>query len=202
MASAATPAADQNDFPPFLYSAVIPGGPGDMPPGGTLQALVTVSAGDWLVFGDGEQQPAAFSAVDGPDSRTDAPEAARTVDLNEFSFTGLDEGVTAGAQIWEVKDAGKQPHMLVMAGLPEGTTFNQIMALVQSDTSGTPQASGLTDEDITPVAAGVLLMSSGQTLWLPVDFEPGTYGAVCFVTDPSTGMEHVQEGMVSVFTVS
>lgn len=201
MATAATPAAEENGFPPFLYSAVIPGGPGDVPPGGTLQALVTVLAGDWIVIGDGDQSPVRFSAADGPDSRTDAPVADRTVELSEFSFTGLDQGLSVGSEIWEVKNTGTQPHMLLMGGLPSGTTADQFMAFIQSDATGTPQAGGLTDADITPVAQGVLLVSSGQTLWLPVDLAPGTYGAVCFVTDPDTGVEHAVEGMVSVFTV-
>lgn len=42
---------------------------------------------------------------------------------------------------------------------------------------------------------------SGQTMFMPVTFDAGTYMAVCFVEDPATGLPHLMEGMISVVQV-
>jgi hypothetical protein len=202
LALAATPSASAFAFPQFLYHAVIPGGPGDVPPGKTVQALLMLSAGDWAVFGDGPQGPAFFSAAQSADSKTDPPTANVTVEMGEFFFKGLDQGVSSGSQLWEVKNTGEQPHMLVLAQVPEGTTMDQIVATAEQAETGTPQAGAISPADLTFVPDSVFLQSSGQTLWLPVNLSAGSYAALCFVTDPNTGKAHVTEGMVSIFTVS
>jgi hypothetical protein len=51
------------------------------------------------------------------------------------------------------------------------------------------------------VSTGVLLLSSGQSIWVSASLDAGTYVALCFVTDPQTGKVHAMEGMVSVFQV-
>lgn len=44
-------------------------------------------------------------------------------------------------------------------------------------------------------------LSSGHSVWIEVNLTPGTYAAMCFVTDPNTGMPHALLGMVEVFNV-
>ncbi len=43
--------------------------------------------------------------------------------------------------------------------------------------------------------------SGGVTAWYSTNFEPGTHGALCFITDPETGLPHVMLGMIEVFEV-
>jgi len=196
--AAATP-GPQDEFPPFFYTSAILGGPGTVPPGESKQVLVTVPAGDWVIFTEGNLPPTFFSAVESADSNTTNPTAAASVALGDFYFGGLDK-VAAGPQIWQVTNEGVQPHMLVMGKVPDGTTFDQIMATIQTEMTGTPAAGALGPDQVQFLNDGVLLLSKGKTMWLPLDVADGTYVVMCFVTDPSTGKPHVMEGMVNMFT--
>ncbi len=198
-AAAATPTAS-DEFPPFFYTATIAGGPGSLQPGESAEALISVPAGDWVVFTEGDQQPAFFSSADNSDSHKSAPAADTSIDLGDFYFGGLHDAM-AGQQLWEVTNSGKQPHMLVLLKVPDGTTGDQVMATIMSEGGATPAANVIPESDVQALSTGVLLLSSGQTMWLPVDLDPGTYVALCFVTDPNTGQPHVMEGMYSLFTI-
>jgi hypothetical protein len=47
--------------------------------------------------------------------------------------------------------------------------------------------------------------SNGESFWVPINLEPGTYTAVCFlpnVLDLSSGESHMQKGMVKTFEVT
>jgi hypothetical protein len=198
-AAAATPTADEG-FPPFLYQAAILGGPGELQPGSTGYALLNIPAGDWVVFGEGQQPPTPFKSVEGGGNATE-PKADVDVLLADFTFNGLDK-LTAGDSLWKVSNKGAQPHMMVIIQVPAGTTEDQVMAAVMSDGNGTPQPGGLSPDKIKNSKNGVLLLSTMQTMWLPVTFDAGTYTALCFVTDPSNGQPHAMEGMVKLFTVS
>jgi hypothetical protein len=199
MQAASTPTPDDG-FPEFLYHATILGGPGDVNPGETNYALLNIPAGDWVVFGEGNQGPSFFKATDGGGNTTE-PKADVEVLLADFSFKGLDK-LSAGEGLWKITNKGAQPHMIVIAQFPDAATDDQIMASVMSDATGTPQAGGISPDQITFSNMGVLLLSSMQTMWLPVRFEKGTYAALCWVTDPATGKPHVMEGMIKRFTVS
>jgi len=200
MQAAATPQAT-DEVPAFLYDAVILGGPQDVPPGGSAEVLINVTAGDWVVFGDGDQPPTFLTASESDQSVTEAPDADVQIDMADFAFEGLD-GDVAGSGLWEITNTGEQPHMLVMTGVPEGTTEQQVLNALMSEEGGTPAADALNPEDLRFVSEGVLLLSSGQTMYLPVSLDAGTYVAICFVTDPDTGQLHAMEGMIKTFTVS
>jgi hypothetical protein len=198
-ASMATPIPD-DEFPALLYQAVVLGGPTELQPGQTGEALIAVTAGDWVVFPEGSQAPAFVTAADSPDSNTTDPTAQLEVTVGDFYFKGLDN-VPAGPAIWKVTSEGKQPHMIAISQVPNGTTFDQIMATVQFMGTGTPVAGSLQESDFGPANAGLLMLSSGKSCWVPADLDEGTYVALCFVTDPATHQPHVMEGMVNLFTV-
>jgi hypothetical protein len=106
-----------------------------------------------------------------------------------------------GPQIWEVANTGtKQSHHLVMQRIPEGTTAEQILAEFGGMMAGTPPA----QDSIAMQAVYVgyaALQSGGYTTYQEFDLDPGTYAVICFIIDPETGMPHVMNGMVTVFTV-
>ena len=200
IAMASTPTPD-DEFPAFLYQAVIAGGVTSIPAGGTAEAILKLDAGDWGLMTEGDQPPAFFKAVEGPDSVTTEPAYTASIDLGDFYIGGLDNGLSAGPQLIEISNSGKQPHMLVMAKGPDTMTTEQLMTLIESESMGTPAPAGLSDEDLA-AQIGVLLLSSAQTMYLSINLAPGTYGAACFVTDPATHKEHAVEGMVTTFTVA
>jgi len=201
MASAATPPADPQGFPPFLYEATILGGPGSMAVGQSAQALLNIPAGDWVVFPEGNQPPSPITAAESADSNTTAPDPDLKIQLVDFAFGGF-SNVKAGPQIWEITNMGEQPHMLTMSKVPDGTTMAQVMNTAMVMGSGTPSPDALTEDQFQNVPDGVLLLSSGQTMYLPLTLDSSTYVALCFVTDPNTGMPHVMEGMAAVFKTS
>jgi hypothetical protein len=196
---AATPAPNEG-FPPFLYQARILGGPGELPPGGSAQAVIDVPAGDWAVFGEGNQPPSMLTAAGGTPTAQTEPASTVTVTEMEMSFLGLENPVAAGPQIWKVVNNGKQPHMLVLGKVPDGTTLDRVMQVVNLPENATPAPGMLQESDFQPVG-GVLLQSSGVTVWPALDLAPGRYVALCFVTDPATGKPHAVEGMVTLFDV-
>jgi len=198
-AAAATPVPD-DEFPPFLYGATLLGGPGEIEPGKTGEALVTVTAGEWAVMVEGNQPPVFVTAADSPDSNTTDPTAQLEVTVGDFYFKGFDN-VPAGPAIWKVTNEGKQPHMIAVSQVPDGTTFDQIMATVQYMGTGTPVPGTLEEGDFGPANAGLLLLTTGKSCWVTADLEDGTYVALCFVTDPATHQPHIMEGMVNLFTV-
>jgi hypothetical protein len=198
--AAATPASG-DEIPPFLYEATVLGGPGDIQPGQTAQVVVNIPAGDWAVFPEGNQQPVMITASDSADSNTTAPTADLSIDLGDFSFSGFSDGVAAGQQLWKVTNSGKQIHMVVIGKVPEGTTEQQVLDTFTAEDTGTPVPGALQESDFQPTSTGVLLLSSGQSIWVPANLDNGTYVALCFVTDPQTGKVHAMEGMISVFQV-
>jgi len=201
MQAAATP-TPANAFPPFFYTATIPGGPGELQPGATGQAVIQLAAGDWVVFTEGNQPPAFFKAIGGTPTSQTPPVAAVTITEVDFAFGGYDVSIQPGKQIWEVHNQGKQPHMLVLGQVPAGTTVAQVLQAVSVPEGATPPAGTLKQSDFREVnPAGVLLQSSGTTIWPVLDLPAGHYAALCFVTDPRTGEAHAMEGMIAVFDV-
>jgi len=198
-AAASTPTAG-NAFPPFLYDATILGGPSDPPAGESRAALLNIPAGDWVVFNDGQLGSVPLTATTSGESKTEVPKADAEVVFGDFNFSGLD-AIKSGQQLWKITNKGAQPHMLVLAGVPKGTTMDQVMATLMSQASGTPTAGALDPSTVQFLSDGVLLLSTGQSMWLPITLAAGEYVALCFVTDPKTGKEHVMEGMEKLFTV-
>jgi len=43
--------------------------------------------------------------------------------------------------------------------------------------------------------------SEGVAAWHSVSLEAGSYGVICWITDPETGMPHAMLGMHNVFVV-
>lgn len=87
-----------------------------------------------------------------------------------------------------------QTHEFQLLMLPPGTTRAQLLACLRGQTCT------LTAPPID--AGGTAALAPGNSHWVILHLQPGTYGAVCFVPDIRTGMPHALMGMVTVFTVS
>jgi len=116
--------------------------------------------------------------------------------------------IAAGPQIWNVVNNGQQVHHVVLAGVPAGTTEDDVMELIEAEFAGppaspeagaTPVETALAFEEVEDVFYS-LLFSAGQANWYEVGIEPGTYAMLCFMPDPS-GTPHVMLGMIKIFTV-
>jgi hypothetical protein len=110
--------------------------------------------------------------------------------------------VPAGPQLWEITNTGTEhSHHVVMYGVPEGTTADAIIADFAVLMSGTPPAGEPLIFSFTGTAYAAL-QSGGHTTWNMLDLDPGSYAVICFIIDPMTGMPHLLDGMVTVFTVA
>jgi len=180
-----------DEFPAFLYQARLPGGP-VVPPGQVGYAVVEVAAGEWTILGEGDQTPAFFTATEPSGAPSEEPDADLTIEMREFAFTGLPEAIPSGRQVWQIANTGEQPHMLMATAVPDGVSLDQILASI--DTAATPGARAIEFGE----TVGLEIASPGQTAWLEVNLQPGTYVVACYVADPESGMLHVAMGMAAL----
>lgn len=190
--------------PSWYYETEIAGGV-YAPAGETAYAVIDLSAGEWMLWGDLPEAPQAPVPVivtgEAPADQP-TPAAAVTIAMQEMSFS-VDGSLTAEPQTIALTNAGQQPHFLLMIGVPEGTTPEDFLAL-SAAFAGDPTASppaGLSFQELTTGIESTDL-SSGGTVWLHADLAAGTYVLACFFPDQETGAPHAFLGMVDVVTVS
>ena len=210
--------ADEAEVPPpLIYELVINGGAA-AEPGATGEVVLDLAPGDWVfnLVGFSEEEDEEAEGIDlytsvtvtGEPPAVEDPPVAAEVAMVDFDFE-VPDGLAAGPQVWTVTNDGSQPHHLVLATIPDGTTEEQVLELINAffgppatpEAGATPVEPALGFDDYVEVGfTGIL--SAGQTNWLAFDLAPGTYVALCFIPDQDTGMPHVLMGMLEVFTVA
>lgn len=129
-------------------------------------------------------------------------EANVTLDLVEMSILISDGEFVAGENIVHVVNKGAQLHFVDIGKVPDGTTHEQVEALLESFMTGTPPpADGLQESDFAPLAY-IPEISGGVSISVPLTLEPGTYFLACWVPDLESGMPHSMMGMWELVTVA
>lgn len=184
--------------PAWFLDATFPGFVGETPPGQTTYAVVDLVVGMHLVLHD---SAVAFEVVPGEATpvTSAAPPADAGVRMFEMGYE-LPSAIAPGRQVWEVTNTGQVPHELLLLRSAVPITADQLVALFTSEEGATPVADGPSFDDIEPVG-GLGWLSPETTAWTEVALDDGTYAALCFVFDPTTGQPHLMQGMVTVFTV-
>lgn len=190
------------DAPPpaWVFAATLAGAPWAAA-GASGQGLVHLTEGEWAAFSPSPLAPATMTVTEGSDTAATPPDVApdREVEMQEFAFVGVDGAIPAGPQLWKVSNVGKQPHLMTVSPLPEGTTQTQFMEGVMAMMGGTPPPDAVAAPS-PPTVGGCSTLSAGQAIYLALDLAAGSYGAVCFFPDAETGAPHVMLGMAQVFT--
>lgn len=190
----------EEEFPEFLYRARITGGVIAMP-GEQASVVVDLPPGDWAVAGEGDQEPAFVTATEGGADQAE-PDADVTVEMQEFAFAGLPEQLSPGPKTWKIENTGDQPHMMIVSHAPNGVTADEIVSYFSElGPEGTPAPDAPFQEEDFATVGGLEISSGGQTAWIDLDLEPGSYFIACYVPDPETGMPHFLMGMAAVVTV-
>jgi hypothetical protein len=173
--------------------------------GGSGEGIVDLPPGDWLVWG-GSDIPFAgqvLTVTDEGAAGTVAPEPPVdiAVSLQEYAFVGLESGVHAGPQIWQLTNTGTQPHAFDLIRAPHAMTVEQMMTLLAlPDDAVPPPGIPAADEFVQVSGSGPI--SPGETAWLVLpDLSPGTYFTLCFVPDRETAAPHSAMGMVQLITI-
>lgn len=112
-----------------------------------------------------------------------------TGELVDYAFELSETSAPAGTIAFDVTNTGEYPHEIVIVGLPEGITVEDVFE----------------DESLFEQVEfyGYTLADAGQDAppLVLVDMEPGTYTLVCFVDMPE-GIPHVMRGMILEFEVT
>lgn len=212
-AEGATPVEGEEEGgapPDWFYTTYIPGGAG-VDPGGTATFVFTLQPGNYVVWG--EDPTASQAPVDltvSGSAATPLAEASGTLQADvTIEEVGTDSGFAftvqgdfgTGSAVVEVVNNSDQPHFVSFDRVPDGTTLDQVEALLQSFMTGTPTAGGLTEADVQTVYF-VGTQSANTTQWHEVSLDPGTYVITCWIPDMARGgMPHALEGMYELITV-
>jgi len=207
--SAATPAAAGNEggeedqpLPLFVYQLHFAGGV-YAPTGATTQAVIDLTPGEYVVWGDDPTvplQPAIVNVTGEFPQDVKDPTTDITATLIDFAIT-LDGNLTAGKHLMTVQHQGAQPHFLDIEKVPDSMTQEQVAAAFMGEPSRTPAAGGLSEEDLQGVFYSPT-QSIGTVTYQQVDLTGGTYLAACFFPTAGTGVPHAMNGMFEVFTVT
>jgi uncharacterized cupredoxin-like copper-binding protein len=189
-----------------LSLVTLAGGPNAIEPGQHQTVTVNLPAGNYvlLCFISGSDNvphlakgmiapltvAAAPSNAAGAPNTAAEPQSSGTVTLKDFTIQVPDK-IQAGAQVWKVTNNGPQPHEFGLVRMEDGKTAQDFMAFMQNPNGPPPFSYG----------GGLGALAPGTTGWVNIDLKPGSYIALCFVPDPSTGKSHAELGMVTPFTV-
>lgn len=123
---------------------------------------------------------------------------------DDLEFVVTPDPVPAGPQLWELTNTGTDHHHhMVMYGVPEGTTADDIVAGFEPLFAGEEPSDDSIVMEMMP-AGYAAIQSGGMTTWNEFDLEPGTYAVLCFISDtgdPDEWHPHLLDGMVTIFEV-
>ena len=125
--------------------------------------------------------------------RAQLPATTAAIVTNEYGFQA--SGLRAGRQLVALRNAGSQPHDVVVSPILPGRTLDDVRAFAAGDESAPPPV-----DFSRETVSGVLAPGGAQTLAL--DLRPGRYALLCFASDRDGGPPHAVQGMVAEAQVS
>jgi hypothetical protein len=166
--------------------------------------VLDLTPGNWIAWADNpeaSQQPVVFAVTGDMPADLAEPESAATLTLGEYVIKVTAGEVVAGPQVLKIENVGAQPHF-IFAGLgPDGVTDEQVSQVLEAEMTGTPADVPFDPNvELQPVFS-TATQSTGTTVWLPVNLDPGTYVLMCFFPDMADGMPHSLHGMHTVINV-
>jgi uncharacterized cupredoxin-like copper-binding protein len=192
--------------PPSWIKAV--GGPNAAIPGGTVEATLTLEAGNYVLVcfipSPGEQMPHMAKGMMAPltvsatggvmqAGATYAPTPVPDVHLvmKDYGFA-FSKPLTAGKHTIHVMNDGPQDHEAIFIQLAPGKHIADFNTWATTGMQGPPPAK--------PVD-GMAGMAKGRTGIFTANLPPGTYALLCFVTDEGDQKPHAEHGMAMEFEV-
>ena len=176
------------------------GGPQRADPGGTSNAIVVLSPGNYLAFCEipapdttahyMRGMAKAFT-VTGPAHAVAPAQGDDTLSLAEYGFS-FSHPLTSGVHTIAVTNSGTQAHMVVINRYPPGVGNAQFLAWARDPQGRQSPATGV---------GGVTEIPPGATVVFSERFAPGRYGLICFTPDDKDGKPHFAHGMQREFEV-
>lgn len=164
-------------------------------PGASADMYVSFKPGNYVLLDMGENAPppSLFTVADAEGEGAAAPEAGVNVSLLDFAFS-LPLELTAGENLWHIQNNGEQWHEMVIFKIDPTLTLEEMRGIVAQVNNG--------EEPAVEQAGFVFPIGAGESTWVNMNLEAGTYLAICFLPDFATGHSHFQDGMMQVLTVS
>jgi len=194
---------EEGPLPSIVYQAKFAGG-SVAEAGSTGSAVLDLTEGEWFAWSDdpeAPQTPVIFTVTGEAPADAAEPAADVTATLIDFGIT-VDGNLVAGDHVLKVENQGAQPHFFELEKVPDGTTNDQIAAILNSEMTGTPAAGAPNPETDFQFAAYTPTQSIGTQTWHMLSVEAGTYVALCFFPTAGTGIPHAFNGMHTVFEVT
>lgn len=164
---------------------------------------VTLVPGTYVVYADGitdeglsmeSEYVTTLEVTPSTTPNATPPTPDYTIQMVDHAFA-FPADIKAGEHLFRVENLGHQDHMMFISKYKPGKGHEDAMALLEDPTA---DSSTVFEEE----TIGVHGIAPGKFNDVVFDLEPGTYGAICFVTDPETGAPHAFLGMMQSFTVS
>jgi hypothetical protein len=189
-------------FSDWFYETTFAGGP-FAPAHGIGAAVVDLSGGDWIIAVTDSESPIAPVALkvtgDAEATKSGAVPSDLKVTMKGYKFDFPDE-VAAGPQVWELTNEDPIAHFIVLLRYPGPVTEKDVQDLLAAD-MGTPVPDLALNPENFQDGGYVPLHSQGEISWQEVNLTPGTYVALCFVSDKGSQVPHAAMGMFDIFTV-
>jgi hypothetical protein len=172
--------------------------------GASVSFVVDLAPGEWVAgvsyqAGETGEEIMTLYPVTVTEASADAPQLTVdvSVQLNDTEFLGLEGPVGTGPKLFEFTNVGEHPRQMVLMRSPIELTSEDFVAIFEDLMAD--EESEIFNQLIWVGYHSVL--SSGQTVWLELDLEPGIYTATSWVIDLETEMPALLLGMVQSFTV-
>ncbi len=192
------------DAPPpdWFWTTAMPGGVrNDAHAPSVAEGFVVLDPGRYVILDEFTTSDAAFTVTGEAGAPLDIPATVHVTAEDTMTFTGLEEPVAAGRQLWRFDNGGTLHHSITIYSTPEGATADDIHTIFEGLFSGTPPAgdpfAGYGDSTMSTT-----MLSGGGTNWFYLDLAPGPYAAMCTSFDSEESPPHFMMGMIVTFTVA
>jgi hypothetical protein len=194
----------RDSAPDWFFDATFPGGVRNDDHVPTVaEGFVVLEPGTYIVADVFTSSAVAFVATGDTAAPVDIPATVHVTAEDSMTFTGLEEPVPAGRQLWRLDNGGDLHHSIYIYRTPEGATAEDILAMFEDLFSGaTPEDGG---DPFAGYGEGVMstsMLSGGLSNWFYLDLEPGPYAAMCTSTDAFESPPHFAMGMIVTFQVA
>jgi hypothetical protein len=195
---------------PWPFEAYLAGGPYTEIPGQTVQGVVDLVPGDYVVWNDNPflpQKPVPLRVTG--EVATPAAATVPPADLT-VRYVGTDTGrgidltgeLAPGPQVIQFVAESDAPHFTFLFRAPGPVTAEQVVRAMDVPEGGTPPADVGFDPEQLMLLAATQTQSAGTTQWLATNLEPGTYVLTCLWVDRENDYRlHAFEGELTVLTV-
>lgn len=184
------------EVPEWLLTTHFPGGVRtDYRYGTTAEGFVALLPGTYGVIDFATGQWTTFRAMGESAGAVSIPATVQVTALDSMAYTGLENGVVSGRQLWQLTNGGEIVHNIYIFSTPEGTTADDILESFSTEDESS-------DDDSSGGLLSTQTLSPGADNHFYLDLQAGHYAAMCTESTDFSGPPHAFMGMIVTFEVA